>query len=54
MPTYEYRCLDCGKTFEVVEHIEEHQQAHRPCPECGGAHVEQVFSPFFAKTGKKS
>jgi putative FmdB family regulatory protein len=24
MPVYEYRCLDCDKTFEIVETLSEH------------------------------
>lgn len=60
MPVYEYRCMDCGETWERTEHIEEHDEvAHHavappPCPGCKGNRVEQVFSAFFAKTAKKS
>lgn len=55
MPRYEYRCADCGEEFERPEHIDEHEQAPPPaCPQCGGKDVRQVFSPFFAKTSRKS
>jgi putative FmdB family regulatory protein len=53
MPTYDYRCKDCGHEFERVEHLTEHQAAHR-CPKCGSEHVEPVMAEFFAKTSRKS
>ena len=54
MPTYEYRCEDCGETFERPEHIDEHADSHPECPKCGSSRVQQVFSSFFAKTSRKS
>jgi putative FmdB family regulatory protein len=59
MPMYEYRCLDCGEEWERAELIAEHEEAVRvsaapACPRCHGTQVEQVFSRFFAKTGRKS
>lgn len=54
MPVYEYRCLDCQETFENTEHIEEHESGRPACPRCGSDNVEQVFSPFFARTARKS
>lgn len=54
MPTYEYRCKDCGKQFERVERLFEHETNHPECPGCGSKKVEQVMSIFSAKTSKKS
>lgn len=54
MPVYEYRCLDCHETFENTEHIEEHESSRPACPQCGSGNVEQVFTPFFARTARKS
>jgi len=34
MPTYEYRCKDCGHEFERVEHLSEHEAKHE-CPKMG-------------------
>lgn len=34
MPTYEYRCKDCGETMDVVQSI--HDDALTVCPKCGG------------------
>lgn len=54
MPTYEYRCEKCGKRFSVVESISRHGRKRPACPKCKSVKVEQQFSPFFAKTAKKS
>ncbi len=55
MPLYAYRCLQCGETFEQVEHIAEHdERTHPKCPRCEGEKVVQVFAPFFPQTAKKS
>jgi putative FmdB family regulatory protein len=54
MPTYSYRCQDCGATFERVETITEHRTDKPRCPKCDGEKVVQVPTPFVAMTGKKS
>jgi putative FmdB family regulatory protein len=55
MPTYEYQCADCKHVWELREHIAEHTQPHSVrCPQCGGEHVEQLLTQFFAKTSRKS
>jgi putative FmdB family regulatory protein len=54
MPTYRYRCEDCGETFERTETIAEHRTAKPHCPKCDGEKVVQVPTPFTAVTGKKS
>ncbi|MXX71605.1 MAG: zinc ribbon domain-containing protein [Gemmatimonadetes bacterium] len=33
MPTYEYRCRDCGRDFEVFQRMSD--QPGAPCPDCG-------------------
>ena len=33
MPTYEYRCGDCGRDFELFQRMSDEPRA--PCPECG-------------------
>ena len=33
MPTYEYRCRDCGREFEVFQRMNDSPGA--PCPDCG-------------------
>lgn len=54
MPTYEYRCRDCGRTFDRVESLSDHGHARPECPKCKSKRVEQVLMPFFAKTAHKS
>ena len=42
MPLYEYRCDECGHTFEkLVFHLEDKVQ----CPKCQGG-VQKLMSPF--------
>ena len=54
MPTYEYRCRDCHHVFDRTEPLAEHGRTHPECPKCKSRKVEQVFTPFFAKTSHKS
>lgn len=41
MPTYEYRCLDCGHQFEAFQSIQ--ADPIRACPKCSGR-VERLIS----------
>jgi putative FmdB family regulatory protein len=43
MPTYEYRCRDCGQHHEVVQSFTD--DALTECPACGGE-LRKVFSPI--------
>ncbi|MDZ7344605.1 MAG: zinc ribbon domain-containing protein [candidate division KSB1 bacterium] len=54
MPTYEYRCKECGYQFTEVLSLGEHDKYKPHCPKCKSTNVEQLFSAFFAKTSKKS
>ena len=42
MPTYEYRCRDCGHTFEIVQRMSDDPLT--VCPNCGGE-LRKVFTP---------
>jgi putative FmdB family regulatory protein len=42
MPTYEYRCSDCGTLYEVVQHIDD--EPLTVCEKCGGK-LRKVFHP---------
>ena len=42
MPTYEYKCRECGIVFERLQHFSE--EPVRVCPECGGP-VQRVIQP---------
>ncbi|BCS55369.1 hypothetical protein GSVR_36770 [Geobacter sp. SVR] len=54
MPTYDYRCQQCGRNFSVTMHIAEHDQQRMTCPDCKGVSIVQQYSTFFARTSKKS
>ena len=54
MPTYEYRCRDCNAVFDRVEPLAEHGHRRPFCPKCKSKNVEQVLTPFFAKTSHKA
>ncbi|MDO4239811.1 FmdB family zinc ribbon protein [Micrococcus sp.] len=42
MPTYAYRCKDCGHAFDAVQSFTD--DALTECPECGGALRKQYGS----------
>jgi putative FmdB family regulatory protein len=55
MPTYEYICRDCKKTFIVLRTIAEHEKDQKPaCTHCGGTNVQQYYSSLTVITSKKS
>lgn len=55
MPTYEYRCRECKNVFDRVEPLADHGHGRPPqCPQCKSRQVEQVLTPFFAKTARKA
>jgi putative FmdB family regulatory protein len=56
MPTYEYECRDCGKSFVLQRTIQEHVDKKKPkCPECNKSQaVHQVISSVYVQTSKKS
>ena len=54
MPTYEFRCNNCGTVFERQEHIAEHEKSHPPCPKCNSKAVQPVLAEFYTVTSKKS
>jgi putative FmdB family regulatory protein len=54
MPTYQYRCENCGKTFERTETISEHEALKPLCPKCGSKKVSFVPGRVYVVTTKKS
>ncbi len=55
MPTYEYICKDCKKTFTVLATIAEHEKSPKPkCEHCGSENIVQLFSGVSVITSKKS
>jgi putative FmdB family regulatory protein len=41
MPTYDYKCSECGVTFEETHGVDHRVES---CPECGGK-VRRIFHP---------
>lgn len=41
MPTYEYRCLDCRKRFEVFLKFSEYGVKKVTCPHCGSENIQR-------------
>jgi len=57
MPTYEFRCTACKKTFAAMMTWTEFDKAKgkAKCPKCGKKrHVEQLIATQMVKTSKKS
>ncbi len=54
MPSYDYRCGKCRRSFTVVLSIEQHDAKKVKCPKCGSRQVKQRITPFFAITSRKA
>ena len=54
MPTYEFECKECKKTFTVFLTLAEYEKGHFTCPKCKSKKVEQKAAAFYAVTSKKS
>ena len=55
MPTYDYQCNDCKKTFTVMVSIKEHEKNPNPnCQHCGSSNVKRIFTNITVITSKKS
>ena len=54
MPTYEYLCKKCRKAFTLLISMSEHDKGGITCPSCKELKVIQQYTPFFAKTSRKS
>ncbi|WP_432558517.1 FmdB family zinc ribbon protein [Granulicoccus sp. GXG6511] len=42
MPTYQYRCKDCGADLEVVQKFTD--DALTDCPSCEGGELRKIFN----------
>jgi putative FmdB family regulatory protein len=47
MAVYEYKCKNCGATFEVTCHMDEQKEC-AVCPKCDSHDVEQVYTGAFS------
>jgi len=54
MPSYDFYCKECKKTFNVIMTLAEYEKSRPACPKCKHKKVEQRPAAFFAVTSKKS
>lgn len=52
--SYDYRCTSCDHAFTRHLPMRDLGRVKVTCPACGSAKVERVFTPFYAKTIRKS
>jgi len=48
MPIYEYRCADCGQTFETLVRGDRTVR----CPDCGSATLEKLLTAATTLSGR--
>lgn len=44
MPTYEYRCQDCGKRANIYQSYAEYGEVPVSCPHCGSDRLKRLIS----------
>ena len=44
MPIYEFRCMKCGKVFELLKLKKEDDAMKMKCPKCSSPEIERVLS----------
>jgi putative FmdB family regulatory protein len=54
MPTYEFMCEKCKKTFSLMLSLAEYEKGRFRCPDCKSTKVRQQITPFTVNTSKKS
>ncbi len=54
MALFEYHCAACGHDFSTMMTLSQRERAKVTCPKCQSSKVERVFTPFYAKTIRKS
>lgn len=54
MPTYEFVCEQCNKTFTLTMGVSEYEKKKIHCPKCKGKKTKQLISSFQTVTSKKS
>jgi putative FmdB family regulatory protein len=53
MPVFDYKCSECGKTYDVYHKVREIVE-DVICPQCGSAEHKKLFSMASVATGGKS
>lgn len=55
MPTYEFKCQDCGEKFEIFTSMSNKEKGlDLKCPQCGSENLGEVFGCmiYMPKTGE--
>jgi len=50
MPLYEYKCLHCGATFEILQNVSDFPL--KKCVKCGGELKKIIFPPAIQFKGE--
>jgi putative FmdB family regulatory protein len=54
VPTYDYKCQDCGKRFDIRASISAYSEGlEAECPECGSDKTTRGFSAINVLTGSQ-
>ncbi len=54
MPTYEFLCENCQKSFTQIMTLAEFEKKKCQCPRCGSKNVSVQITSFQTITSKKS
>jgi putative FmdB family regulatory protein len=54
MPTYDYFCEKCKKSFTLVMPIRDYEKNKARCPKCKGKRIKQQITAFTTITSSKS
>jgi putative FmdB family regulatory protein len=54
MPTYEFYCEKCKKSFSVIITLSDYEKKKYSCPTCKTKNLKQQISSFQTVTSKKS
>lgn len=54
MPTYEFVCEKCKKSFSLLMKISDYEKKKFSCPKCKSKRVKQQLTSFQTITAKKS
>ena len=54
MPTYDFYCEKCDKSFAVIISISDYEKKKFSCPKCKGKKLKQEITGFQTITSKKS
>ncbi len=54
MPTYDFKCEKCNKSFSETMSISEYDKTKFRCPKCKSTKVKQQITSFQTVTSKKS